>query len=137
MVIEKDSDLESVKKSRVYHGKYFILGGLVPVVEKTTKSRVRIEELKNKISSQKDLKEVITIMGFKDDAEFFDWLDNVLSKSGINQVIIKKLANQKLPLLDIAVESLESSNIRSNPRFITDNQVIKIISKSLKIFNVN
>src|SRR6185503_7814534 len=38
MVIEKDSDLESVNKSRIYHGKYFILGGLVPIVEKTTKS---------------------------------------------------------------------------------------------------
>src|SRR3989338_10671227 len=50
MVIEKDSDLESVKKSRIYNGKYFILGGLVPIVEKNTKSRVRIEELKHKIS---------------------------------------------------------------------------------------
>lgn len=63
MVIEKDSDLESVKKSRVYNGKYFILGGLVPIVEKTTKSRVRIEELKNKVSTDKnkenDLKEII------------------------------------------------------------------------------
>lgn len=53
MVVEKDSDLESVKKSRVYNGKYFILGGLVPIVEKNTKSRVRIEELKQKISSPK------------------------------------------------------------------------------------
>ncbi|MFA5999670.1 MAG: toprim domain-containing protein [Candidatus Paceibacterota bacterium] len=59
MVVEKDSDLESVRKSRVYHGKYFILGGLVPIVEKTTKSRVRIEELKKKISGSKELKEVI------------------------------------------------------------------------------
>jgi recombination protein RecR len=59
MVIEKDSDLESVKKSRVYNGKYFILGGLVPIVEKTTKSRVRIEELKNKISNSKEIKEII------------------------------------------------------------------------------
>ncbi len=59
MVIEKDSDLESIKKSRVYHGKYFILGGLVPIVEKNTRSRIRIEELKKKISSSKDLKEVI------------------------------------------------------------------------------
>ncbi|OGJ05537.1 hypothetical protein A2238_01255, partial [Candidatus Nomurabacteria bacterium RIFOXYA2_FULL_35_9] len=50
MIIEKDSDLESIKKSRVYHGKYFILGGLVPIVEKTTKSRIRIEELKKKIT---------------------------------------------------------------------------------------
>lgn len=45
MVVEKDSDLESVRKSRVYHGKYFVLGGLVPIVEKNTKARVRINEL--------------------------------------------------------------------------------------------
>jgi recombination protein RecR len=49
MVLEKDSDLESVRKSRVYNGKYFILGGLVPIVEKNTKSRVRIEELKSRL----------------------------------------------------------------------------------------
>ncbi len=59
MIIEKDSDLESIKKSRVYNGKYFILGGLVPIVEKTTKSRVRIEELKAKIAKEKELKEII------------------------------------------------------------------------------
>ena len=53
MVVEKDSDLESVRKSRTYNGKYFMLGGLGPIVEKTTKSRVRIEELKQLISSPK------------------------------------------------------------------------------------
>jgi recombination protein RecR len=60
MIIEKDSDLESIRKSGVYHGKYFILGGLVPVVEKTTKSRVRIEELKQRLSASKsDMGEII------------------------------------------------------------------------------
>ena len=59
MIVEKDSDLESVKKSRVYNGKYFILGGLVPIVEKNTKSRIRIEELKQKISKTEGLKEII------------------------------------------------------------------------------
>lgn len=58
MVVEKDSDLESIHKSRVYNGKYFILGGLVPIVEKNTKSRVRIEELKKRIS-ESSLNEVI------------------------------------------------------------------------------
>lgn len=53
MIVEKDSDLESVNKSKVYNGKYFILGGLVPIVEKNTKSKVRIEELKQKVSSPK------------------------------------------------------------------------------------
>lgn len=52
MVVEKDSDLESVRKSRVYHGKYFVLGGLVPIVEKNTKSMVRVNELINQIKNQ-------------------------------------------------------------------------------------
>src|SRR3989338_1575887 len=59
MIVEKDSDLESVKKSRVYNGKYFILGGLVPIVEKNTKKRIRIEELEEKIKNNKKLKEII------------------------------------------------------------------------------
>lgn len=52
MIVEKDSDLESVRKSRFYHGKYFVLGGLVPIVEKNTKSIVRINELISKISAE-------------------------------------------------------------------------------------
>jgi recombination protein RecR len=59
LVVEKDSDLESVRKSRTYGGKYFVLGGLVPIVEKTTKSRIRIEEFKQKISKNSDLREII------------------------------------------------------------------------------
>jgi len=58
MIIEKDSDLESIQKSNVYHGKYFILGSLVPIVEKNTVSRVRIKELLEKI--QKDAKNGLT-----------------------------------------------------------------------------
>ncbi|MCX6757970.1 MAG: toprim domain-containing protein [Candidatus Nomurabacteria bacterium] len=59
MIVEKDSDLESVKKSRFYNGKYFVLGGLVPIVEKSTPSRIRLNELKDKIKNKKNLKEII------------------------------------------------------------------------------
>lgn len=59
MVVEKDSDLESVRKSKVYLGKYFVLGGLVPVVEKNTKSYVRINELIERIRKSTKLKEII------------------------------------------------------------------------------
>jgi len=60
MIVEKDSDLESIKKSGTYDGKYLVLGGLVPIVEKNIKSRVRIEELKKKIITEsKTLKEII------------------------------------------------------------------------------
>jgi recombination protein RecR len=78
LVVEKDSDLESISKSGVYHGKYFILGGLVPIVEKNTKSRVRIEELKQRILSPKkdfgenQLKEIILAFSISPQGEHTD-----------------------------------------------------------------
>jgi len=59
MIVEKDSDLESVRKSRVYNGKYFVLGGLVPVVEKNTKSYVRVNELTDRIRKSTQVTEII------------------------------------------------------------------------------
>jgi recombination protein RecR len=60
LVVEKDSDLESIYGSRVYNGKYFILGGLVPIVEKNTNRMVRVNELVEKIKREaKNLKEVV------------------------------------------------------------------------------
>ncbi len=91
MVIEKDSDLESIRKSRIYQGKYFILGGLVPIVEKTTKSRVRIEELKKKITEarpQGSLKEIILAFSLSPQGDHTDQyireqLHDVATKSEI------------------------------------------------------
>jgi recombination protein RecR len=88
LVVEKDSDLESIKKSRVYSGKYFILGGLVPIVEKTTKSRVRIEELKQKIARETDLKEIILAFSISPQGDHTDTyvraeLKDIAEKSNI------------------------------------------------------
>jgi len=90
LVVEKDSDLESVKKSRVYHGKYFILGGLVPIVEKNTKKNIRIEELKEKIKREKKngLAEVILAFAISPQGDYTDAylrseLKNITEKSGI------------------------------------------------------
>lgn len=75
MVVEKDSDLESVKKSRTYHGKYFVLGGLVPIVEKTTRNRVRINELIEKIKegSKNGLQEVILAFSLSPQGDHTDY----------------------------------------------------------------
>lgn len=73
VVVEKDSDLESIKKSKVYNGKYFILGGLVPIVEKNTSSRIRINELKTKISNSKNLKEVILAFSLSPQGDHTDF----------------------------------------------------------------
>lgn len=46
MVVEKDTDLESVEKSHLYNGLYFVLGGNLPVVEKEPEKRIRLDQLK-------------------------------------------------------------------------------------------
>jgi recombination protein RecR len=74
MIVEKDSDLESVRKSRAYHGKYFVLGGLVPIVEKNTNSRVRINELLEKIKKDaKELKEIILAFSLSPQGDHTDF----------------------------------------------------------------
>ena len=74
LVVEKDGDLESIEKSHVYKGKYFVLGGLVPIVEKNTPSRVRIHELTRLIDQRPNLKEIIlafTISPQGDHTDFY------------------------------------------------------------------
>lgn len=61
MVVEKDIDLENIKKSGTYRGRYFVLGGLVPVLDKEPEKRVRLRELDTKVHAlgKQGLSEVI------------------------------------------------------------------------------
>ena len=45
MVVEKDSDLEAIERSGTYQGTYFILGGILPILEKNPASKIRINDL--------------------------------------------------------------------------------------------
>ena len=91
LVVEKDADLESIKKSGSYNGRYFVLGGLVPIVEKSTPRRVRINELKNRITQGKEdklLKEIILAYSLNPQGEHTDTyvresLNSLLENSGI------------------------------------------------------
>ena len=116
MVIEKDSDLESVKKSRVYNGKYFILGGLVPIVEKNTKNKVRIEELKEKISNNKELKEVILAFSLSPQGDHTD--SYVLTQ-------IKNIANKNDKQQNIKISSLGKGLSTGTELEYSDNDTLK------------
>jgi recombination protein RecR len=65
MIVEKDTDIVSLEKSHSYSGQYFVLGGLVPMLQTKTRSSIRINELLNlvqKKSAEKTLSEII--LGF-------------------------------------------------------------------------
>jgi len=83
LIVEKDADYESVKKSKNYNGLYFILGGLVPIITKDTPSFIRTKELAQIIEerSKKDgLREVIIALSLNPQGEHTDsYLREILS----------------------------------------------------------
>ncbi|MEA3399107.1 MAG: toprim domain-containing protein [Patescibacteria group bacterium] len=98
LVVEKDADFESIRRSKNYKGKYFILGGLIPIVTKETPKFVRVEELlkiiKNGIKNE-NLKEVILALSLNPQGEHTDlYLREILSslkeKHNLNIVSLGK-----------------------------------------------
>ena len=83
MIIEKDADFESIKRSKTYKGMYFILGGLVPVVTKDTPNFVRTKELIKSVEARAKtdgLKEVILALSMNPQGEHTDmYLRELLS----------------------------------------------------------
>ncbi len=69
MIVPRDIDFEAVERSGSYNGHYFILGGVVPILEKEPEKRIRIKELDMRIKKAKDLKEIILAMNANLDGE--------------------------------------------------------------------
>lgn len=62
MLVEKDVDIDSIEKSHAYHGRYFVLGGLAPLMDTDLESAIRIRELValiEKKTSESSLSEII------------------------------------------------------------------------------
>jgi recombination protein RecR len=69
MVLARDSDLESVEKSGAYKGLYFVLGGIVPIMDKEPDKRIRLKSLLDRISDTVEIKEVILSLNTTPDGE--------------------------------------------------------------------
>ena len=72
MIVSRDIDLENVEKSHPFSGKYFVLGGLVPILDKNPEQRIRLKELLALVSrmSDKGLKEIILGLDANSEAEY-------------------------------------------------------------------
>jgi recombination protein RecR len=73
MIVARDSDFESIEKSGVYKGLYFILGGTVPILDKEPEKRIRLKALLERVSNQKspisNLSEIILSLNTTPDGE--------------------------------------------------------------------
>jgi len=84
MVVAKDADLENIERIGNYNGMYFVLGGLLPILEKQPEQRIRLKKLldliKRKIKNQ-ELKEVILALSLNPEGEnTLDFLSQEIKK---------------------------------------------------------
>ena len=71
MLVSHDVDFENIEKTHSYNGYYFILGGTVPILEKTPEKRIRQKDLLEIVEKRiKDgLKEIILALNYNPEGE--------------------------------------------------------------------
>lgn len=71
LLVSKDADLSAIEKSGVYTGFYFVLGGIIPILEKNPESKIRAQELRQAIieRSKEGLKEIIFALSATQEGE--------------------------------------------------------------------
>lgn len=71
LVVEKDTDVDSVERAGMYKGFYFVLGGIVPILDKAPEDRVRLRALKDlvKMKVGQNLTEIILALSATPDGD--------------------------------------------------------------------
>lgn len=72
LVVEKDSDMENMRRSGGHTGRYFVLGGTIPVLERDPASKIRIRELLTRIEhgAKEGLAEVVLALSANVEGDF-------------------------------------------------------------------
>jgi len=72
MIVSRDVDLENIEKSHFFNGKYFVLGGTVPILDKNPEQRIRLKDLLVLLNrmSENGLKEVILGLDANSEGEY-------------------------------------------------------------------
>ena len=68
-IIEKETDLVSIEKTKKYQGLYFILGGTISTLKKTDIEKLRVKELEERLKNNPEIKEIIIAINPTTDGE--------------------------------------------------------------------
>lgn len=71
MIVSRDTDFDTMEKTRSYQGFYFVLGGTVPILEKEPEKAIRERDLMHAIETrgQEGLKEIIFALNANPEGE--------------------------------------------------------------------
>ena len=95
MIVSTESDFESIEKSSVYDGLYFIVGGVVPILDKEPDKRIRLFKLLEHINANPNISEVILSMSTTPDGEH----TGTIIKESIQKILEKSHRNIKISIL--------------------------------------
>jgi recombination protein RecR len=91
MIVSRDNDLENIEKTDTFNGKYFVLGGLIPVLEKEPSKFLRINELNTFLENNFDLEEIILAFPVNPEGDS--------TAQFIKKTILEKSPDKKVTLL--------------------------------------
>lgn len=70
LIVCRDQDLEGVERAGAYRGRYFVLGGSAPVLEKNPERLVRLAELASRIDADAELREIVVATNATADGDY-------------------------------------------------------------------
>ncbi len=93
MVVEKDKDLEVVERSGHYSGLFFVLGGLLPILEESPSEKIRSRELVRRLeASEPKVKEVIIALSANNEgdntSDYLNQLLNPFKEAGLKVTVL-------------------------------------------------
>jgi len=81
-IVEKETDLEAIEKTKKYRGLYFVLGGPISAIKKEELKKLRIKELEERVKDKK-IKEIIIATSLTTEGEALAlFLERKLKNSG-------------------------------------------------------
>ncbi len=93
MIVSRDVDLLNVEKGQYYSGKYFVLGGSVPILDKNPEEKIRLKELMQFLNSKNHIKEIIFGLDANSEGEYTSNIirENIASLAEKNNIKMTEL----------------------------------------------
>lgn len=69
MVVSRESDLENVERSGAFNGLYFVIGGIIPLMEQEYDNFIRLSKLIRRIKNDIGIREIIISLSLNREGE--------------------------------------------------------------------
>ncbi len=96
MIVSRDVDLHNIEKTHTYNGKYFVIGGSVPILDKSPENHIRSKELIKLVEDRAfghELEEIIIAMNLTPEGDNTgEYIESVLKPlTNLNSIKVSHL----------------------------------------------